>query len=317
MRRPVLTAAQEQDLAWAARNAEADARQILAPVAEQHESVAALLGGTPRRRGRTRAPLVQLLEAAVAEAVRLKVPQAGAAGRALGVAMAARWELALSGTRIALGEARKVAGPMAAEDLSQEGFVGLYNAALRFDPARGLRFSTYARWWARAAITRAIDQKGRPVRMPAGAIEQRRNLLKLLRDADRAGRTATVQELAARLGLSNERITALQESLDDTTSIDAQVDGRSLLDTMADPAVADPVEVLYARRSKTRIGRALATLPPREALVVSRVFGLDGAEPMTLTEIGQQLLKGVSKEWVRKLKEEGLDKLRIELAGER
>ena len=87
----------------------------------------------------------------------------------------------MSGRRIAHGEARKLAGPfMDEEDLVQEGYIGLLRAAKRFDPDRGIRFSTYARWWVRAQMTRAIDHTGRPVRLPGCAVEQTRNLRKAM-----------------------------------------------------------------------------------------------------------------------------------------
>ena len=105
-----------------------------------------------------------------------------------------RWQLAMSAMRIARGEARKLAcSLMAEEDLVQEGYIGLLRAARRFDPDRGIRFTTYARWWVRAQMTRALETAGRMVRLPGGAVEQLRSLQRAMERLDQAGIDYTLE----------------------------------------------------------------------------------------------------------------------------
>ena len=194
-----LTAEQEKAIARDIRRAENRARDAIRGL----EAAEDILSKRPERAERTRAGAVDRLESAV-EAVwkiskddqelRMRAREAKTAWAA---AENLRWKLAMSGRRIAHGEARKLAGPfMDEEDLVQEGYIGLLRAAKRFDPDRGIRFSTYARWWVRAQMTRAIDHTGRPVRLPGCAVEQTRNLRKAIKRFDAAGLPYTISDLA-------------------------------------------------------------------------------------------------------------------------
>ena len=131
----------------------------------------------------------------------------------------------MSGRRIAHGEARKLSGPfMSEEDLAQEGFIGLLRAAKRFEPDRGIRFSTYARWWVRAQMTRAIDHTGRPVRLPGCAVEQTRNLRKAVTRFEASGVPYGVSDLANELGVDISRVQLLM-SQGKVVSLDQPADG--------------------------------------------------------------------------------------------
>ena len=207
-----LTAEEEKSIARQIRQAEQSAREAVAGV----DVAENILRRRPDRAERTRAGAVDRLE----EAIR-KVDQAARrddtlkthARKARGAWQQAeelRWRLAWSGQRIARGEARKLAGPfMDEEDLVQEGYIGLLRAAKRFDPDRGIRFSTYARWWVRAQVTRAIDHTGRPVRLPGCAVEQTRNLRKAMKQREAAGVAYTITDLAADVGIDEERVRLL------------------------------------------------------------------------------------------------------------
>ena len=221
-----LTAEEEKSIARQIRQAEQAAREAVAGV-DVAENV---LRRRPDRAERTRAGAVDRLE----EAIR-KVDQAARrddglktlARKARGAWQQAeelRWRLAWSGQRIARGEARKLAGPfMDEEDLVQEGYIGLLRAAKRFDPDRGIRFSTYARWWVRAQMTRAIDHTGRPVRLPGCAVEQTRNLRKAMKQREAAGIEYSIADLAEDVGIDKERA-ELPLSQGNTISLEQPVD---------------------------------------------------------------------------------------------
>ena len=179
-----LSADEEKDLARRIRAAENRARRAVGQIDVAKKE----LSKRPSRAERTRAGLVDRIENAVNAAweVTRKRPEirddAREAKEAWAEAENLRWKLAMSGKRIAHGEARKLSGPYMDEiDLVQEGYIGLLRAAKRFDPDRDIRFSTYARWWVRAQMTRAIDHTGRTVRLPGCAVEQTRNLRKAMK----------------------------------------------------------------------------------------------------------------------------------------
>ena len=221
-----LTADQEKDIARQIRAAERSARDAI----EGHDLAESILQQKPDRAERTRAGAVDRLESAVEamwKAVKDDPNKRQLARRAKGAwaqAEALRWRLAMSGRRIAHGEARKLAGPfMDEEDLVQEGYIGLLRAAKRFDPDRGIRFSTYARWWVRAQMTRAIDHTGRPVRLPGCAVEQTRNLRKAMKRFEAAGVPYGIAELADEVGIDKERAELLL-SQGNTISLEQPVD---------------------------------------------------------------------------------------------
>ncbi len=254
---------------------------------------------------------VEVLQAAAKDDASLR-DAARAAQGAWDLAESLRWELAMSATRIAWGEARKLAGAfMDLEDLAQEGFMGLLRAAKRFDPDRNIRFSTYARWWVRAQMTRAVDTSGRTVRLPGCAVEQTRNLRKAMADLDRLGFDYTVADLAEEVGLEVERAEFLL-SRGPTVSLDEPLDdspkARPVSALLADEDAEDPHERATFGQEVHQMLRAAHGLDDRHRYVITKRYGLEDAEFRSLSAIARDM--DLSRERVRQLEKEALDTMR-------
>ncbi len=310
-----LSAEEEKQMAREIRKAEQEAREAVAGIDEADS----ILMRRPDRAERTRAGAVDRLEEAVKATIKASRKDAELkeyahiAARSWNQAENLRWRLAMSGRRIAHGEARKLAGPfMDEEDLVQEGYIGLLRAAKRFDPDRGIRFSTYARWWVRAQMTRAIDHTGRPVRLPGCAVEQTRNLRKAMKRFESIGVEYTTADLAQEVGIDKERAELLL-SQGNTISLEQPVDDgprpRPLDRFLSDEDAPQPDREAINTQELHRMEDAFhELLTERQRFVLTRRYGLDDGEFRTLSEVGKEM--SLSRERVRQIEREALTRLR-------
>jgi RNA polymerase primary sigma factor len=238
----------------------------------------------------------------------------GAAEATLAVRRAAeaRTTLIRSNLRLVVSIARRYQGqglPLA--DLVQEGTIGLIRAADKFDHRRGFKFSTYATWWIRQAISRALANTGRAIRLPAHRISDRNHAVAVrARLVQSLGREPTTQEVAHLVGL--EPALLVQVTAPEPISLDQPVGeetSATLGDVLVDRSATTPLDEVVPRLLRPQLRAVLASLDPRERRVVELRFGLDNGEPLTLETAGREL-GGLSRERVRQLEAAAMVKLR-------
>jgi len=228
----------------------------------------------------------------------------------------ARNDFVKANLRLVISIARRFNhGRMSLADLIQEGNLGLMKAVERYDYRRGFRFSTYASWWIRHAISRALADKGREIRLPVHMIDAHHRLTKARRElTTKLGRQPSSEELANTTGMPLEKVENMRRwVLEQSVSIDRPVgdeDGRNLAEILEDPdrEEVSPTADLEFEALTTEVKNLLRELRPIEADILRQRFGLETEQELTLKEIGEKY--NLSRERIRQLQEQALIKMR-------
>ena len=225
----------------------------------------------------------------------------------------ARRRLSEANLRLVVSVAKRYAGRgVPFLDLIQEGNLGLMKAAEKFEPDRGFKFSTYATWWIRQSITRAIADQGRTIRIPVHLVEHinrvRKTAGELLR---KNGREPTAEEIAVRLEMEPDRVRELLQLAQEPVSLETPVgeeEDAHLEDFIQDEEAGIPVDEAGRQLLRRELMSVLKSLTPREERVITLRFGLDDGRPRTLEELGKEF--NVTRERIRQIEAKALRKLR-------
>ncbi len=226
---------------------------------------------------------------------------------------AAREHLITANSRLVISVAKKYMGRgVPFLDLIQEGNIGLIRATKKFDYRRGHKFSTYATWWIRQAVTRAIADQGRTIRVPVHMGDQINKLLRVQHQlTQKLGREPTVDELAEALGVPPRKVENMIQVARRPLSLETPTDDEEdsvLGDFIEDEEAPPPDESATYNLLREQINEILSTLPPREVRILQLRYGLLDGQPYTLEEVGRKM--GVTRERVRQIEAQALSRLR-------